>query len=49
MDYLSAGIKEALSQRKVEKEKAGQEKLEKASAKVAEQEKTENAPQKESE
>ena len=36
MTSVSEGIKEALSQRKAEKEKAGNEKLEKAAAKVAE-------------
>lgn len=36
MNSVSEGIKEALSQRKAEKEKAGNEKLEKAAAKVAE-------------
>ena len=36
MNSVSEGIKDALSQRKAEKEKAGNEKLEKAAAKVAE-------------
>ena len=36
MNSVSEGITEALSQRKAEKEKAGNEKLEKAAAKVAE-------------
>jgi hypothetical protein len=35
MDSVSVSIKEALSQRKTEKDKSGSEKLEKAAAKVA--------------
>ena len=46
MEYVSVGIKDALAQRKVEKEKAGQEKLDKASAKLGEDVKKESSPEK---
>jgi small subunit ribosomal protein S2 len=46
MEYISVGVKDALAQRKVEKEKAGQEKLDKASAKLGEDVKKESSPEK---
>ena len=49
MEYISVGIKDALAQRKVEKEKAGQEKLDKASAKLGEDVKKESSSEKEAE
>ena len=49
MEYISIGVKDALAQRKVEKEKAGQEKLDKASAKLGEDVKKESSSEKEAE
>ena len=49
MEYISIGVKDALAQRKVEKEKAGQEKLDKASAKLGEDVKKESSLEKEAE
>jgi small subunit ribosomal protein S2 len=49
MEYISVGVKDALAQRKVEKEKAGQEKLDKASAKLGEDVKKESSSEKEAE
>jgi hypothetical protein len=46
MEYISVGVKDALAQRKVEKEKAGQEKIDKASAKLGEDVKKESSPEK---
>jgi small subunit ribosomal protein S2 len=46
MEYISVGVKDALAQRKVEKEKAGQEKIDKASAKLGEGVKKESSPEK---
>jgi small subunit ribosomal protein S2 len=46
MEYISVGVKDALAQRKVEKEKAGQEKIDKASAKLGDGVKKESSPEK---